>query len=313
MPLDPQTKKLLDVMKSSGLPPINELPVSDARKRVIALFPNNGRLVPIGSVGNRTIPMHWGEMPCRIYSPEGDGPFPVLTYIHGGGWTINNVDIYDSACRHITKNSECIVVSIEYRLAPEVKFPEQLEDEYRAVEWIHRNARSFNGDPLKFAIGGDSSGGNQATVICLMSRDRGGPDIKYQLLIYPVTDYYMPFAWSCEEYGTDYFGLGKDQMTWFWNNYLKDGADVNDPYISPLRAKSLKGLPAAHIVTAEYDAVRDAGEEYAKKLRDAGVNVKLSRCDGLAHGFIQHWRVVDKALASLAEMGREMKNFMSSL
>jgi len=147
-------------------------------------------------------------------------------------------------CRHIAKMAECIVVSLEYRLAPEVKFPDHLEDEYRAVEWISENARSFNGDPKRFAIGGDSSGGNQAAAICLMSRDRGGPDIRYQLLIYPVTDYYIPLKWSYEEYATG-FNLGKEQMIWFWEKYLNENENVDNPCISPLRAKSLRGVASS--------------------------------------------------------------------
>jgi acetyl esterase len=306
MAIDPQTQKLLDNAKASGLPPVYWLPVEEGRKRMEAGFIIKDTPVEVGKVEDKHIPCPWGNMMVRVYTPKGYGPFPILVFFHGGGWVLNSVATHDSVCRHITKMSECIVVSVEYRLSPECKFPGPVEDAYTATQWVYDNAKTFNGISEKIAVGGDSSGGNQAAVICLLSRDRNGPPIKMQILIYPATDYIFPGTKSYIE-NANGFSLSRDMMMWFWNHYLPSRENVNNPYICPMRAASLQDLPPALILTAEYDPLRDEGELYAKKLSEAGVNVKLSRYDGLMHGFIMQWRVLDKGFASLKEISGELK------
>jgi len=195
---------------------------------------------------------------------------------------------------------------VEYRLSPECRFPGPVDDAYSATQWVYDNALKIGGIPERLAVAGDSSGGNQAAVVALMSRDRNGPPIRLQILIYPVTDYIFPGTQSYIDVATG-FSLGRDQMMWFWNNYLNPNDDVNNPYICPLRADSLGNLPPAVIFTAEYDPLRDEGELYAKRLMEAGVDVALTRYDGLMHGYIMQWRVLDKGMESLTKISTEIK------
>lgn len=312
MAIDPQTQKLLDAAKASGLPPVYWLPYPQARQRMLSAFINNDTPIEVGKVEDVKIPCSWGKMAARIYTPAGEGPFPVVVFFHGGGWVLNSVETHDSVCRQMTKMSESIFVSIEYRLSPETKFPGPVDDAYSATEWVYKNAKQFNGDPEKLAVAGDSSGGNQAAVVSLLSRDRNGPPIKLQVLIYPVTDYFFPGSPSYMEKATG-FSLGRDQMMWFWNHYLNPDDDINNPYICPLRAESLANLPPAIIYTAENDPLRDEGELYAKRLNEAGVEASLTRYDGLMHGYIMQWRVLDKGMDSLRKISKSIKERLYSL
>jgi len=311
MAIDPQTQKLLDAAKASGLPPVHWLPYPQARQRMLSAFIIKDTPVEVGNVQDIKIPCSWGDMDARVYTPSGTGPFPIVVFFHGGGWVLNSVETHDSVCRHMTQLSECIFVSVEYRVSPESKFPGPIDDAYSATQWVYDNATKLNGIPDKLAVAGDSSGGNQATVVCLLSRDRNGPPIKLQVLIYPVTDYFFPGTLSYTEKATG-FSLGRDQMMWFWNHYLNADDDVNNPYICPLRAESLANLPQAVILTAEHDPLRDEGEKYAEHLKEAGVDVDLTRFDGLMHGYIMQWRVLDKGMESLRKIGSEIKQRLYS-
>jgi len=306
MPVDPQVQKVLDQSKANGASSFNWIDHQKARTMLDALFLHEDNPIQIGSTMDRFIPCPWGTIRVRIYTPEGIGPFPVFVFFHGGGWVTNSIETHDSVCRHITKLSECIVVSVDYRKPPEHKFPAPVEDAYTATQWVFNNANSFNGDPGRLAVGGDSSGGNLAAAVCLLNRDQGGPAIKQQVLLYPVTDYYLPGTATYSEFASGYT-LGRDLLIWCWNHYLKSDEDINNPYICPLRSASFANLPPAFIITAEYDPLREECELYAKKLQDAGVDVTLTRYAGMVHGFIMHWRIYDKALDSLHEIGRELK------
>jgi acetyl esterase len=310
MPLDPQAQGFLEQLAAAEAPPLHELSVDDARQVIVELFGTKENLEPVGKVEDRMIPGADGEISVRVYTPEGTGPFPVLVYYHGGGWVIGNLDAYDPTCRALTNAVRCVVVSVEYRLAPEHKFPAAPEDCYAALQWVGANADGINGDPMRIAIGGDSAGGNLTAVVAQMSRDRGGVRPVYQLLVYPVTDHGYDTP-SYRENADDYL-LTKDAMVWFWNHYLGSESDGNSPLASPLRADNLRDLPPALVITAEFDPLRDEGEAYAAKLRDAGVPVMLTRYDGMIHGFFSLGAVLDQGKNAMAEAAAGLRAAFSA-
>lgn len=280
--IDPQAWFILKQLESAGAPPMELLTPEQARMaadfRLLAEAPEE-----VEKVENRTIPVHGGEIQVRIYTPEGVGPFPALVYYHGGGWVIGNLDTVDVPCRMLANRAGCIVVSVDYRLAPEHKFPTAAEDAYAAAKWVSENAASIGVDPERIAVGGDSAGGNLAAVVALMARDQGGPSIAYQMLIYPVTNH----SYDTESYRDNAEGyfLTKNTMVWFWNHYLRDEQDGKHPYASPLLEEDLSGLPPALVITAGFDPLRDEGEAYAERLKAAGVPVEATCYDGMIHGF----------------------------
>jgi acetyl esterase/lipase len=299
MPLDPQAQMLLEQMAAAGAPPLTAQSVADARKGVLAFAQLGGDPESVNHVEDRKLPGHDGLIPVRIYTPAGSGPFPVLVYFHGGGWVLCDLDTHDPACRSLANAARCIVVSVDYRLAPEHKFPAAADDCYAATQWVMNNAPLINGDPGRVAVGGDSAGGNLAAAVALMARDRGAPAPMFQLLVYPVTDYYKPGTPSHKENADGYF-LTFDDMVWFWNHYLNSEADAANPYACPLRAASLLGLPPALVITAEFDPLRDEGEMYAARLRDSGVAAELVRYDGMIHGFFSMAGVLQQGLNAVA-------------
>lgn len=241
---------------------------------------------PVGRVEAREIPGEVDERPARVYlpveQPAGE-PLPIVMYIHGGGWVLSDLDTHDETCRNLSNIARVVVVSVHHRFADDVPFPAPLEDCYAMLQWTAEHAPDFGADPRRLAIAGDSSGGNLAAAAALVARDRGGPAIAHQLLIYPVmdNDFESP---SYLENGSDYF-ITTTHMRWFWQQYIGDPDTTPSAYAAPLRAKDLKGLPPATIITAEYDPLRDEGEAYARRLEDTGGEVTLRRYDGMFHGF----------------------------
>ncbi|MEK6409641.1 MAG: alpha/beta hydrolase [Acidobacteriota bacterium] len=295
MPIDPQARALLDQMAAAGQPPLTSQSVADARQAVLAFAQLGGDPERVGQIEDRELPGPGGAIPVRIYTPDGSGPFPVLVYFHGGGWVLCDIETHDPVCRSLARAAGCIVVSVDYRLAPEHKFPAAAEDCYAATQWVMNNAALINGDPARIAVGGDSAGGNLAAVVALMARDRSGMAPIFQLLVYPATDYYTLGTPSYKENAEGYF-LTNDDMVWFWNHYLNGEADAANPYACPLRATSLTGLPSALVITAEFDPLRDEGEMYAARLRESGVDAAMVRYDGMIHGFF--------SMAGVLEQGR---------
>jgi acetyl esterase len=291
MPVDPQVQAYLDQMASLNAPPIHTLTPEMVREGIRMQLEMFSSDEPIAHIENRTIPGPAGQIPVRVYTPSGSGPFPVLVFFHGGGWVICNLDTHDGFCRSLANGTGCVVVSVDYRLAPEHKFPAAPEDCYAATEWVASHAAEVNGDASRIAVGGDSAGGNLASVVSQMARDKGGPALVFQLLVYPGTDFQMKSA-SIEENAEGYF-LTKADMLWFRDHYLNSDADKDSPLASPMRAASLKGLPPALVITAQYDPLRDEGEAYGHKLQEAGVPVKISRYDGMIHGFVSMGAVFD--------------------
>jgi len=285
-------------MAAIGGQPLSSQSVVDARNGVLAFAQLGGEPEPVAHVEYRELPGSEGAIPVRIYTPAGTGPFPVLVFFHGGGWVLCNLDTHDPVCRSLANGARCIVVSVDYRLAPEHKFPAAPHDCYAATQWVINNATLINGDPARVAVGGDSAGGNLAAVVALMARDRREPAPIFQLLVYPVTDHYKPGTPSHHENAEGYFLTG-DDMVWFWNHYLNSDADANNPYACPLRAASLAGLPPALVITAEFDPLRDEGETYAARLRESGVAAELLRYDGMIHGFISMGGVLEQGRDAL--------------
>lgn len=293
MSIDPQAAALLAQIQAMGGPQLHELPVPMAREAMRSLAAFQGEGEAVSHVADRAIPGPQGGIPVRIYTPQGRPPFPVLLYFHGGGWVIGDLDTHDPICRSLAKGGGCVVVSVDYRRAPEHKFPAAAEDCYAATVWAARHASEIGADPARLAVAGDSAGGNLAAVVALMARDRGEPRIVFQLLIYPVTDARFDTA-SYRENGEGYL-LTREAMQWFWAHYTRDASDREHPYAAPLRAPQLGGLPPALIITAELDPLRDEGEAYGARLNEAGVAARVSRYDGMPHGFFGMAALLDKA------------------
>jgi acetyl esterase len=294
MPLHPQCKGFLDMLAAAGGPGLNELPLDEARKVPYQMIELGCPEEEVAQVDTRVIPGPV-EIPVRVYRPSLATDLPALMFFHGGGFVLCNLDTHDRTCRSLANASGCVVVSVDYRLAPEHKFPAAAEDAYNATRYVAEHANEFGIDPRRLAVGGDSAGGTLATVVALMARDRGGPALKFQLLVYPVTDFTEHGTQSQRDYGKGYF-LDDELMDWFADQYFATEADRHLPYGSPLKA-DLRDLPPAMVMTAECDPLRDQGEAYAEKLRRAGVSVELKRYDGMIHPFL--------SLAGIVEAGGE--------
>lgn len=298
MPVNPQIQALLD--KGTGVPATHALPVDAARAQYEARIALMARPAEIAGAHEQAIDGPGGPLRIRIYTPLGAGPFPLLVFFHGSGFVLCSLDTHDGMCRNLCAGANCVVASVDYRLAPEHKFPAGIEDCLHATRWAAAHAAALRANPTRIAVGGDSAGGNMAAVTALRLRDEGGPALCGQLLMYPVTDYHTPGTPSYEENAEGY-GLTRDTMKWFWAHYLNDPSEAAHPHASPLRATNLAGLPPALVITAEYDPLRDEGELYAQKLRAAGVWTALSRYDGVNHGFMFWVGVVDKAGVAMKE------------
>jgi acetyl esterase len=304
MPLDPQCLLLIDQLAAFDL---DWTTLEPARVRALFAAQPSPPGPAVAQVLDRSLPGPGGPLPVRVYRPAGAGsaPLPALVYFHGGGFVLCNLDSHDGACRGLANAAGCAVVSVDYRLAPEHRFPAAPEDCYAATRFVAENAAALGLDPRRLAIGGDSAGGNLTAVVALMARDRGGPPLRFQLLIYPVTDCNFETR-SYRENAEGYFLTAK-QMRWFWEHYLSEPGEAALPYASPLRAEKLGGLPPALVITAEYDPLRDEGEAWAARLREAGVPVTLSRYDGMIHGFFSMAHVVDRARDAQAEAGAALR------
>ena len=293
MPLNPQAKVVVDLMASMGITLTG--PDAAAVRAQLESFPRpEGE--PIAHIEDRTAPGPAGPIPVRVYTPENPSG-ACLVWFHGGGWVIGSVDGSDFGCRAFANASGATVVSVEYRLAPEHKYPAAADDCFAATSWVADNAASFGIDPAKIAVGGDSAGGNLAAVVAQMAKAAGGPAIGFQLLIYPVTDHdYATPSYTDNASG---YLLTKDSMVWFWNHYLNSPEDGKQSKASPARAADLSGLPPALVVTAEYDPLRDEGEAYGARLREAGVHTEMTRYPGQIHGFYGNVAIDDGRKASL--------------
>jgi len=306
--LDPQIYALLAKAAESGNPELCTFPIGQARE----LYQINaatlaGEPPKIRTSIDKIIDSPGGRLPVRIYWPhvQHDSVLPVLLFFHGGGWCVGSIESHDHICRWLAANSDCIVVSVDYRMGPEHKFPAAVEDAIAATEWVLENGAEIGADPERIGVGGDSAGANLAAVVSLLLRDRNTSSIKAQLLIYPATDMTMSLE-SHKIFGEGY-RLTRPMMVWSVVNYLQDGEDVFDYRASPLLASDHSNLPPAMIMTAGYDPLRDEGDAYMHKLRESGVPVKYVCYEGMIHGFIGMIGAVDTAATALLDASAFLK------
>ena len=305
MALDPQCRAVIDLVIKSGRPAYNTLSPKEARQLFRETRPASTPQPPaIGTVRDLSA----DGVPVRVYRPAGvpDATrLPALVFFHGGGWVIGDLETHDVLCRQITAASGVSVIAVDYRLAPEHKFPAAVDDAWAATRWVAAHGAELGVDGRKLVVGGDSAGGNLAAVVALLARDAGGPPIAGQVLIYPVTDLgaeaqsYTDFA--------DGYSLTRESMRWFRAHYLAGPRDGDDWRASPLRARSLSGLPPALIVTAGFDPLRDEGAAYAMRLRDADVMVDYVCFGGMVHGFAGMGKVLSSAFRAVALIGATIR------
>jgi len=296
MTLDPQARAVIELVGSLGLEQLSDLPYDQLR--AVTLEMSRQQVGdPVAEVRDLVVAGPAGEIPVRLYRPAGSAPsdtLGVLVWFHGGGWVIGSVEGSDGTCRSLANRSGAAVVSVEYRLAPEHRFPAAVEDCWAATGWVADHAGQLGVDPSRVAVGGDSAGGNLAAVVALMARDAGGPALAHQVLVYPAVDARMGTA-SIVENAEGYL-LTRADMAWFYDHYLGGRTDaVADWRLSPILHERHDGLPAAIVITAGYDPLRDEGEAYAEKLRQAGVAVRHTRYDGEIHGFFGMLGQIDAA------------------
>jgi len=313
-----QMQAVLDQLQKLAGKPVESLIPEEARQQpspadaVKALLQSQGKSTapePVASVKNQTIPGAGGEIPIRICTPTGAGPFPVILYIHGGGWVFADLDTYDSSPRGLANATKAVVVSAHYRQAPEHPFPASHEDTFAAYKWVRENARSFNGDPSRIAVAGKSAGGNMAVAICLVARAQMVPLPVQQLLVYPVagTDTTTP---SLTE-NANAKPLNKAMMEWFAKHELKKPQDKLDPRIDLANA-DLRGLPPTTIITAEIEPLRSGGKLLAEKLKAAGVKMNYKNYDGVTHEFFGMSVLPDEAKDAIAFAARDLKKSFSA-
>ena len=308
--LDPQTDALLDELESGIAPPSSTLSVETGRELLDDLFAVEAP-DPVGGVTDLGIQGPNGPIPLRVYVPDGEGPFPVLVFFHGGGWVRGSLDAYEGPCRLLTREAGCVVVSVDYRRAPEHPFPAGFEDCYRAAEWAASHAADLRGDPDRVAVGGDSAGGNLTAAMALAARDRDGPDFAHQLLVYPsVNAPSVQWFDSYDDYATDYF-LEMDSVEWYLEQYLERRADVGNAYAFPLRARSLADLPPATVVTAGFDPLVDEGTAYVDRLEGAGTPVEHLHYDAQIHGFCSLYEHVDAGRAAIDDIAGALRSALA--
>jgi len=308
MPIDPQIARLLADARARDPRGIEELTVAEARLRggsapVDAMVPLEDVPVIRDLLIDGAVPI-----PARIYRPSA-GILPLLVYFHGGGWVVGSVALSDNFCRALANASGCAVLSVEYRLAPEHRYPAAADDAYAATRWAAENAAALGVDPARLAVGGSSAGGNLAAVVALMARERGGPAIALQWLHVPVTDHdFTRASYAANATGG---GLTRAAMEWFWGHYAPDVARRGEPYASPLRAKDLRGLPPAIVVTAECDPLRDEGLAYAERQRSAGVPVTSIEYPGTVHAFMSWSSVVPAGARAFSDVGAALRKALA--
>lgn len=309
MPLNPQVEALLQMM--AQMPALDFDTASPADIR--AVFDNPIPLAAppqVARIDNIVIELEGRNLDARLYVPEGAGERPALTlYYHGGGWVIGTLDTHDGTCRALAQKSGNAVLSVAYRLAPEHRYPAAADDCYHALVWAAANAESLGVDGSRLAVAGDSAGGNLAAAVAIMTRDRAGPALRHQLLIYPVTDNDFSLASYAENGSGDYY-LSTDGMRWFWDHYLGETSAGNAPLAAILNTENLSGLAPATVITAEFDPLRDEGIAYAEKLKAAGVAVDAATAPGMVHGFFSMfepvpdaWEWIDRGASNL---GRDL-------
>lgn len=305
--LDPQARALIDLMIERGVPPTHTLTPAQARS---FYRDRRGFTQPEPPPLAEVQDLMAGSVPVRLYRPTAtQTPQPVLVYLHGGGWTIGDLDTHDVLCRQLARDGACAVVSVDYRMGPEHRFPVAVEDCVEAFSWVQAQAQALHLDASRMAVGGDSAGGNLAAALCLVQREAGRPMPAFQMLIYPATDM-RAVAPSHTTNGQGYM-LTNDSINWYRGNYIADQADWSDWRASPLLASSHAGLPPALVLTAGFDPLRDEGLQYANALSAAGVPTQYVCFERQIHGFITMGRVIAEAHTAVALCGAALRHAWS--
>jgi acetyl esterase len=316
VPLDPTARQIVDAMAAT-FPAVDFSRSGTENRRLIkeaaaAVIPEAQE--PVGAVDDRTVPGPTGPVPVRVYRPAVDGrapaePLPVLAFFHGGGWVVCDLESHDGMCRALCNASGCIVVAVDYRLAPEHRFPAGAEDAYAVTAWLGEHSAEIGGDG-RVAVCGDSAGGNLAAVVALMARDRGTPRLELQVLVYPVIDHRFDTPSHLDP--GDPKVLQSDEVQYYWREYLAAPEQGSDPYASPIRAESLAGVAPALVILAEYDPLRDEGRAYALRLASANVPVDVECYDGMFHSFVTFLDALPQARAAVARIGDAVRTTFAS-
>jgi len=310
MPLTAESQVVLKVLSEAGVKALDEMPPAEGRAYFNAAFATKPEdQEACARIEELTIPVAGGTIPARLYAPAGTGPLPVMVHFHGGGWVYMDLGTHDGYCRTLANRSGCAVVAVEYRKAPEHPFPVPVEDCYAALKWVAAHAGQLGIDAGRMGVVGDSAGGNLAAAVALMARDGGGPALRLQVLTYPAVDATMGQPSMTENAAAPL--LGRPQMDWFWKHYNTNKADPRDTRLSPLYAKDLTGLPPAFVSTAEFDPLRDEGEAYAGKLKNADVVVEYHRYGGVFHGFLLMSKIIPEAARLIAAQAAFIKQYMA--
>ena len=286
MPLDPQAQAHLERLAATGFANFHLLPPPEVRAGMQRMSRALGQPEPVADVKDRTIDTTSGELRIRMYHPAPGETLPVIVFFHGGGFVLGSLDTHDGLARSLANGARSLVVSVDYPLAPEHKYPAARTAAFAATRWIADHAAELGGDATRLAVAGDSAGGNLAAVVALIARDAGAPQIAMQLLIYPDLDFRRSNT-SIRDFAGQYGNISREAQHWFMDHYLNRDDEKLDPLVSPLLAPNLRGLPPAFIITAEYDALRDEGEDYGRLLRQAGVATVVQRYDGMIHEFLR--------------------------
>ncbi len=310
MPLDKQVIRFMQKASTIEQPPIENLTPDEARRAYLELnrfFEYDGP--KLAEVYDRVISIEadW-RIPIRVYKKNQQEKQPILIYYHGGGWVQGSIDTHDALCRWLAHYSDCIVISVEYRLAPEFPFPTAVHDAYASASWIYRHAAELDGDPNNIIVAGDSAGANLAAVVCLKAKKGKVFNPVFQILYYPTIE----FTFNSDSYHqfAEGYMLTKERMKWFANHYFRNLEEASHPYASPILAEDVSDLPPALIITAEYDPLRDEGEAYADKLKNVGVNVVCKRYSGMIHGFIRAASIIDKGKQAIIETSELLKQHL---
>ncbi|HWC39663.1 MAG TPA: alpha/beta hydrolase [Acidimicrobiales bacterium] len=309
MPIDPQIKVLLDQLAGMESVDYSQMTPEGLRQMIKMIAAADGPPEAVASVEEAHADGPAGPIPLRVYRPatagSGGAAPAILVWYHGGGWVVGDLETADTTCRKLANRTDALVVSVDYRLAPEHPAPAPLEDSWAALRWVADQAATLGGDPSRLAVGGDSAGGNLSALVAVRARDDGAPTLRQQLLVYPATDLTRSYP-SHVENGDGYL-LTSEAMSWFLGHYLGPADDPKDPALSPLYTDDLTGVAGASVFTAELDPLRDEGEAYAARLRDSGVAVDLRRYDGMVHGFLQMAGVTPVADAAVSDAASRLR------
>lgn len=304
----PEAQALLEVADQVPAPPTYALSIESARDRLDEFIADQP-VEDVANVENYSIPGPEGPetaIPVRVYEPDVEPPYPVLVYLHGGGWTVGGLDTHDNVCAALTNRADCLTVSVDYRLAPEHPFPAAVEDSYAAVEWVEAHGERINADTDRIAVAGDSAGGNLTAAVTLMARDHDGPEFVHQGLIYPAVASPVVHDFESYEENAEGYFLEAESSMWYYDKYIQSPVHARNEYAAPLLADDLSGLPSATVITAGFDPLRDEGIEYAERLESDGVDVEHLHYEGMIHAFVSLPEMISRGQEAIDALGEEL-------